>query len=356
MRSTIILATLLVLAAAAFGANVVELTPANFDTVVDGSKHVFVEFFAPWCGHCKSLAPVWEELGDAFAKDSGSVVIAKVDADAHRELGSRFGVTGFPTLKFFPKGGDKTKPKAYEGGRDLDGLVQYVGDEAGVRARVSKPATKVTVLDPSNIKQVLGQKNKVVFVEFYAPWCGHCKSLAPDWEKLASAFQNEENVVIAKVDADGHKSIGTEYGVSGFPTLKFFGAGTGDKPEDFSGGRALADLVAAVNQRAGTQRTEDGLFQPTFGRIKALDELAEIFLAKKGDRAKTLASAEKEAKGTKTGDWYVKYMNAITKKGDDWVAGEESRLKGYVTDKKTDAKKLDDFAIRLNVLGAFKGK
>jgi len=356
MRSIFVVAVLLALAVAALGSSVVDLTPANFDSVVDGSKHVFVEFFAPWCGHCKNLAPTWDELSDAFGKDSGKVVIAKVDADAHKELGSRFGVTGFPTLKFFSKGGDKSTPKAYDGGRDLDALVQFVNDEAGVRGRVSKPATKVTVLDPSNVKEVLGQKDKVVFVEFYAPWCGHCKHLAPDWEKLGVAFQNEENVVIAKVDADGHKSIGTEFGVTGFPTLKFFGAGTGGAPADYGGGRSLAELVTAVNERAGTHRTEDGLFQPQFGRIKALDELAEIFLAKKGDRAKTLASAEKEAKGTKTGDWYVKYMNAITKKGDDWVAGEETRLKGYVSDKKTDAKKLDDFAIRLNVLAAFKAK
>lgn len=54
------------------------------------------------CGHCKSLAPTWEELADAFAK-TPSVVIASVDADAHKSLGGRFGVTGFPTLKYFPK-------------------------------------------------------------------------------------------------------------------------------------------------------------------------------------------------------------------------------------------------------------
>jgi protein disulfide-isomerase A6 len=55
------------------------------------------------CGHCKRLAPAYEEVGAAFGGDD-SVVIAKVDADADRTLGGRFGVKGFPTLKYFPKG------------------------------------------------------------------------------------------------------------------------------------------------------------------------------------------------------------------------------------------------------------
>jgi len=54
------------------------------------------------CGHCKRLAPTYEQLGEAFAKTD--VIIAKVDADADKALGSRFGVQGFPTLKYFPKG------------------------------------------------------------------------------------------------------------------------------------------------------------------------------------------------------------------------------------------------------------
>ena len=62
------------------------------------------------CGHCKNLAPTYEELGGVYEK-SKDVVIAKVDADAHRDLGGRFGVQGFPTIKFFPRG--STTPEEY---------------------------------------------------------------------------------------------------------------------------------------------------------------------------------------------------------------------------------------------------
>ncbi len=92
--------------------NVVKLTPATFDTYVGGDRPALVEFFAPWCGHCKKLAPIYEELGALFAKEP--VIIASVDADEHKSLGSKFGVTGFPTIKYFPA--HSTVAEDYNGG------------------------------------------------------------------------------------------------------------------------------------------------------------------------------------------------------------------------------------------------
>ncbi len=60
------------------------------------------------CGHCKRLAPAYEEVGKAF-DNSDSVVIGKVDCDSEKDVGSRFSVRGYPTLKYFPQG--STEPK-----------------------------------------------------------------------------------------------------------------------------------------------------------------------------------------------------------------------------------------------------
>lgn len=112
--------------------NVAVLTSNNFDTIMDGSKPALVEFYAPWCGHCKKLAPTYEELGDAFANNRDQVLIAKVNADEHRDLGQRFGIQGFPTIKWFPQG--VTGPDGvedYRGGRDLDSLTKFVREKSG---------------------------------------------------------------------------------------------------------------------------------------------------------------------------------------------------------------------------------
>lgn len=121
---TPILTAALAVGAAAASA-VKDLLPTNFDDVVlKSGKPALVEFFAPWCGHCKTLAPIYDELAGAFEFASDKVTVAKVDADAHKDLGRKFGVQGFPTLKWFD--GKSAEPVDYKSGRDLESLSAFV--------------------------------------------------------------------------------------------------------------------------------------------------------------------------------------------------------------------------------------
>lgn len=101
-------------------------------------------------------------------------------------------------------------------------------------------AGDVIELNPSNFNREVLQSDSLWLVEFYAPWCGHCQSLTPEWKKAATALKGI--VKMGAVDADQHNSLGSQYGVQGFPTIKIFGSNK-NKPEEYQGGRSSQAIV-----------------------------------------------------------------------------------------------------------------
>jgi protein disulfide-isomerase A1 len=98
------------------------LVGKNFDQVArDKTKNVLVEFYAPWCGHCKQLAPIWDQLGEKY-NDSPDVIIAKMDATTNELPDIK--IQGFPTIKFFPKDSDEAVD--YSGERTLEGFSKFL--------------------------------------------------------------------------------------------------------------------------------------------------------------------------------------------------------------------------------------
>ncbi|XP_064639439.1 protein disulfide-isomerase-like isoform X2 [Lineus longissimus] len=109
------------------------LVADNFNEIAkDPKKDVFVEFYAPWCGHCKQLAPIWDKLGEKY-KDSETVVIAKMDSTANELPDVK--VQSFPTIKFFPKGSDKVVD--YNGGRNFEDFDKFL--ESGGKEGAGTP-------------------------------------------------------------------------------------------------------------------------------------------------------------------------------------------------------------------------
>ncbi|XP_047953638.1 protein disulfide-isomerase like 2-1-like [Salvia hispanica] len=142
----------------------------------------------------------------------------------------------------------------YEGARTAETLAEFVNSEGGTNVKIASTPSNVVVLTPANFHEVVHDEKKGVPVEFYAPWCGHCKSLAPIsaiYEKVATAFYLEEDVVIAILDADAHKDLAEKYGISSFPTLKFFPKNN-KADEDYDDGRDLEDFVTFINEKCGT--------------------------------------------------------------------------------------------------------
>lgn len=96
------------------------------DQVIYNNNDVFIKFYAPWCGHCKKMAPDWEKLAEEL-KDVPGLVIADFDATANEA--ENVDIRGFPTLKFYPMD-NKNGPLDYEGNRELDGFKEYLKEHS----------------------------------------------------------------------------------------------------------------------------------------------------------------------------------------------------------------------------------
>ena len=234
---------------------------------------MIVEFFAPWCGHCKNLTPEYKKAAKAL---KGFVKLVAVDADAHRSLGSRFGVQGFPTLKAFGFGTSGRKAEEYTGGRDAQAIVQWAmqqmgetmmmrlgsqagsgsgsgggkkkaGGSSGGGASGFYTGTSVVELSDASFDAFL-KDTDLAIVEFYAPWCGHCKAMKDDFISAADDLEDGP-VRLAAVDATQHERLAQQFGVQGYPTIKVFRNGN-PTPSDYPAGRTAGDFVNYARSEA----------------------------------------------------------------------------------------------------------
>jgi protein disulfide-isomerase A6 len=188
---------------------------------------------------------------------------------------------GFPTIKIF--GADKKKPVDYAGQRTTDGLVseamkavnglvkqRKAGKTSSSSSSDKKDKSKkggnsnksnVVELTEANFNALVMESNEQWLVEFYAPWCGHCQKLAPEWESAAKRLAGD-GVKLGAVDATVHGQLAAKYGVSGYPTIKLFPAGPKGAPKDYRGAReadAIVDFALTTLEASGAPVTVNQL-------------------------------------------------------------------------------------------------
>ncbi|VDK84632.1 unnamed protein product [Litomosoides sigmodontis] len=259
-----LLAVLVALSHALYESNhdVIQLTESNFNSkVLESDKIWIVEFFAPWCGHCQKLVPEYLKLANAV---KGVFKVGAVDMTQHQSVGAPYNVQGFPTIKIF--GANKKTPVEYQGPRTAqamaDSLISELRKTLNTKLGISDSSRSgssgdkkgsgkdVIELTDSNFEDLVLHSKDIWLVEFFAPWCGHCKALKPHWEKAASELAGK--VKLGALDATVYQVMSSRFNIKGFPTIKYFAPGSSaSDAEDYVGGRTSDDIVQyALNKFA----------------------------------------------------------------------------------------------------------
>jgi len=203
-------------------ANLTQITPWNFDEIVGGDNNVLVMFQAPWCGACKKYYPKYVETAMMLNKIPG-LTLARADVTEfeYETLQEDLQVPKVPTIKIFKKG--STKP------------IHLAPQEAWemhfkVKEALGMPIPNKCMFGDSDAEDITEKNwhakvmdtNTSVLVEFYAPWCKHCKAFTPVFNNIARKASKIPGIRVVRVNVDKQKALGEQYGVKRLPTLKIF--------------------------------------------------------------------------------------------------------------------------------------
>ncbi|PKY43819.1 thioredoxin-like protein [Rhizophagus irregularis] len=274
------------------GSEVVTLGATDFkETIKKGTW--FVKFFAPWCPHCQSIAPIWTKVavenGDYL--ESKNFHIAEVDCTLNGDLCDANNIERYPTMHLYNEG---VKVDSYSDKRNFDSLTAYAKSKAdqyytpaiedfkdpNINVHVdsdnketpaqANPLGTVVLLNASNFDSLT--KTGIWFIKFFAPWCTHCQKLAPTWEELGHELQYKVN--IGKVDCTADSGLCQRFKVQGYPTLKLL-----QSPNDiieYKGSRQLSSLRDFA-EKAADARVLD-ITVTDLDRIKKMDDVLFIYL------------------------------------------------------------------------------
>uniref|UniRef100_A0A8C9WQ52 DnaJ homolog subfamily C member 10 n=1 Tax=Sander lucioperca TaxID=283035 RepID=A0A8C9WQ52_SANLU len=185
-------------------AHVTTLRPDNFPS--DRKEPWLVDFFAPWCPPCRALLP---ELRKASIQLAGQMKFGTLDCTIHQNLCST--VSAYPTTVIF----NGSSVHEYEGQHSADGILEFIQD-------LVNPS--MVVLDPSSFSERVKAEGQIWAVDFYAPWCGPCQALLPEWRRMARLLSGQ--ILVGSVDCQRFQSFCQGQNVRAYPEIRLYPGNT----------------------------------------------------------------------------------------------------------------------------------
>ncbi|GAA0158267.1 chaperone [Lithospermum erythrorhizon] len=168
---------------------VIELNESNIDEAISTFDYIFIDFYAPWCGHCMRLNPELDKAAPILAGLKNPVIVAKVDADKYKSLSNKHNIEAFPTLKLFIHG----VPTKYYGPRKFDTLVQHLkkysapdvailNADSGVAEFVEEAGIEFPVFIGFNVKESMISNLAIKYKK--EAWFSVAEDFSEEWMSL----------------------------------------------------------------------------------------------------------------------------------------------------------------------------
>lgn len=315
------------------------LTPDNFDNVINGPIPTIVRYYTEHRKYSIALDEQYDYVGQMFEGIDG-VNVAAMNCGKYRHFCYKMGVSMTPVIKLYTK----EAVYDYEGGMSHESVARW--------------ATGITKVHPRDLVYTLRQPNgrvfneilnntHCVFVMFYNPWCVACKKFLPHMREVAEAFKYDDRVQIVANDVDLYKFYNWDFDLKSFPDCRLYCKDETD-PITFTGKKTSEDLIDFINDYCGTQRGLNGRLNSEAGVIDEVSQIIEDYLTK-GKKPHYISDME-QVEGT---SYYVWVMKAIADKGNDFIFTERKRLSDMLNSDTLSPDKIDEFQVRINILGVF---
>ena len=193
-----------------------EITEDNFDAIVDGNTNVLVDCWAPWCGPCKRLGPIIDEIAQEYGSE---VKVVKLNVDDAPGISARFDIQAIPTVLMFR---NKVLLKTLVGLRPKEEILAEMADAKLIGAKASaelKAEGAVAEVTDSSFDSFVSGSGYVL-VDCWAPWCGPCRRMGPIVDELAEISKGE--IKVGKLNTDDNQATAVRFNISSIPRLLIF--------------------------------------------------------------------------------------------------------------------------------------